>query len=356
MSTFQNNNSNNNNDHSNEEPDDTVPLLSGQNSINSLSNNGSIAGSNRNKRKTKRERRRRMRAATEHHKFPDDNNNDGFEDEEDRDVDRDQDNYNSVTDFDQADSWGMLHESDVGYDAVDNEGFIDHRQSINQMMDRPKKYKPSTTTQGVAHSVPSVSIEVPSHFDKKEGFKKSPFGQLSPSQLEDLVRRNENWKHMSKHESTGNIYPTSPSKMAHDAMQPEHRRNTYANSDVVIDVDALMQHVHEQASSHNNIASSVNHSISQPSGTSLDDVEEDEYNSRPSSRGSSSNSSLDDVCLPMEESEEDDEEKEWPDISVLEEFSQEEIERLRKQAIQDAEAFHFQYDETDEEALSLIHI
>ena len=76
---------------------------------------------------------------------------------------------------------------------------------------------------------------------------------------------------------------------------------------------------------------------------------EDEYNSRPTLRGtSSSTSSLDNVCLVLEDENTNDNQKVWPDVSLLEAFSKEEIERFRRQALEDAEKFHFQYDETEE--------
>lgn len=60
---------------------------------------------------------------------------------------------------------------------------------------------------------------------------------------------------------------------------------------------------------------------------------------------------MDDVCLVLDD-EGSEVPKAWPDCTVLEEFSKEETERLRSQAIQDAEAFHFQYDEDEEDGTS----
>ncbi|CCF58802.1 hypothetical protein KAFR_0F02050 [Kazachstania africana CBS 2517] len=102
-----------------------------------------------------------------------------------------------------------------------------------------------------------------------------------------------------------------------------------ANKDVVIDVDALLEHVHQ-----NNDTEIDYH----------DTDDEDEYNSRPSSKGSSSNSSLDDVFI-----DETKDAKIWPDVTILEEFSKEETERLRREAQKDAEAFPLEYDDTEEE-------
>ncbi|ODV95958.1 hypothetical protein PACTADRAFT_49384 [Pachysolen tannophilus NRRL Y-2460] len=52
--------------------------------------------------------------------------------------------------------------------------------------------------------------------------------------------------------------------------------------------------------------------------------------SNPSSRGSSNASSLDDVCFPLEELDEQGHQKVWPDLKVLEEFAREELEQLEE--------------------------
>lgn len=146
---------------------------------------------------------------------------------------------------------------------------------------------------------------------------------------------------------------------------PLHRRDTLIpnGNDVVIDVDELMRHVKHKGthkkkghqddrhSRRSYPSSSASYSTSTRSTdvfqSDMEDEDEDEYNSRPSSRRSSNNSSLDDVCLVLED-EDENLDKMWPDVAVLEEFSKEETEKLRRQAIRDAEAFHFQYDEDEE--------
>ncbi|KAL3237925.1 putative Mg(2+) transporter MNR2 [Nakaseomyces bracarensis] len=145
----------------------------------------------------------------------------------------------------------------------------------------------------------------------------------------------------------------------------QSRRDTLIpnGNDVVIDVDELMRHVkhrgsngrsyHVDRNSRPSSLSTRSAPFSSSTGSTdvfnsdMEDEDDDEYNSRPSSRRSSNNSSLDDVCLVLED-EDTDYNKMWPDVAVLEEFSQEETEKLRKQAVRDAEAFHFQYDEDDE--------
>lgn len=52
--------------------------------------------------------------------------------------------------------------------------------------------------------------------------------------------------------------------------------------------------------------------------------------SNPSSRGSSETSSLDDVCFPVDSLDEINRSKLWPNLSILEEFAQEELEELKR--------------------------
>lgn len=224
-----------------------------------------------------------------------------------------------VNDFDHADSWGMLHESDTDYDLERGNtlpAFIDHR--------------PSLTGNNTSTS-------------KKLSLAKTP-NKGSKSKAVKQKRSKSKSKKSKPRSKTGSIVNGS--------------RNN--NADVVIDVDALLQHV--QNSSNNRVTTSSNASgksrtsvesrtssnLSSYSTSDHYDEDEDEYNSRPSSKNSSSNSSLDDVCLVLDD-EESNESKVWPDISVLEEFSKEETERLRKQAVEDAAAFRFHYDTEEED-------
>ncbi|CCE65929.1 hypothetical protein TPHA_0N01480 [Tetrapisispora phaffii CBS 4417] len=120
------------------------------------------------------------------------------------------------------------------------------------------------------------------------------------------------------------------------------RRKTIADGDVVIDVDALMRNVKADNLNKKHKGESA---LSNSSTSSSDNKT---LNSRPSSRRSSHSSSLDDVCLVLD-AESELGKKDWPDVEILEEFSKEETERLRRQAIEDAEEFHFNYDEEDDD-------
>ncbi|CAI4044796.1 hypothetical protein SKDZ_11G1430 [Saccharomyces kudriavzevii ZP591] len=259
-----------------------------------------------------------------------------------------QQNHGQVTDFDQIDSWGMLHESDsTSNDITKSEdpslkgAFIDHRPSMSQPRDGPQSS--SNTTQ----PRPIMKFSTPS-YKKSVGLRptdpnRSLVSDLSPSELESWLKRRK-----------------SVHKSFVDENSANDGRKSNANNDVVIDVDALMNHVNNNTSNGANDNNkkkkkkrgSDDSSNKNSKSTSSDsNDEEDEYNSRPSSSLSSNNSSLDDVCLVLDD-ESSEMSKAWPDCTVLEEFSKEETERLRSQAIQDAEAFHFQYDEDEEDGTS----
>ncbi|CCD23715.1 putative Mg(2+) transporter MNR2 NDAI_0C00540 [Naumovozyma dairenensis CBS 421] len=372
MSNFNNNNNSSNSNTDN----DTVPLLSGQNSLRSSHHQKIHHQATSSPREgEKRRRRRKLKSHTGHKSLIDDVSNTDDETDTTRDhitLPQHHDHMN-ITDFEQADSWGMLHESETGYgmdqsdiggggggvtgnSLDDNDAFLDHRLSQSHpVMIKPKKKQKNTTQTSSSKKYPRQSNCSGADNDsiksdptllmnelsrKREEFSKSPISKLSPSEVENYVRER-------KGELVGNSYHHgnhNPSNGFHNINHMLPRRKTYANDDVVIDVDALMKHVIDT----NIEGNSHDHFSKKSSNTSIDDVDEDEYNSRPSSRGSSSNSSLDDVCLVLED-EENAETKIWPDVSVLEEFSKEEIERLRKQAAQDAEAFHFHYDEDESE-------
>lgn len=259
-----------------------------------------------------------------------------------------QHNHGQITDFDQIDSWGMLHESDsTSNDIIKSEdpslkgAFIDHRPSMSQPREGPQSVSSTVQPQ------PIMKFSTPS-YKKPAGLRpsdqnRSLVSDLSPSELESWLKRRK-----------------SVHKSFVDENSPTDRRQSNANNDVVIDVDALMNHVNNNASTGVNDNSkrrkkkrgSDDSSNKNSKSTSSDsNDEEDEYNSRPSSSLSSNNSSLDDVCLVLDD-EGSEVPKAWPDCTVLEEFSKEETERLRSQAIQDAEAFHFQYDEDEEDGTS----
>ncbi|CAI7385978.1 BTE_collapsed_G0033240.mRNA.1.CDS.1 [Saccharomyces cerevisiae] len=258
-----------------------------------------------------------------------------------------QHNHGQITDFDQIDSWGMLHESDsTSNDIIKSEdpslkgAFIDHRPSMSQPREGPQSVSSTVQPQ------PIMKFSTPS-YKKPAGLRpsdqnRSLVSDLSPSELESWLKRRK-----------------SVHKSFVDENSPTDRRQSNANNDVVIDVDALMNHVNNNASTGVNDNSkrrkkkrgSDDSSNKNSKSTSSDsNDEEDVYNSRPSSSLSSNNSSLDDVCLVLDD-EGSEVPKAWPDCTVLEEFSKEETERLRSQAIQDAEAFHFQYDEDEEDGI-----
>ncbi|GAV49798.1 hypothetical protein ZYGR_0R00390 [Zygosaccharomyces rouxii] len=230
-----------------------------------------------------------------------------------------------VTDFDQADSWGLLHEADdssISKVNTDKDNFIDHRPILENIAGNRSNSIPAK----FPSSQHRASLPNNSEHHQAEG-EKERLARMSPSELEEWAKR-MNYGSISQ----GHTVKRSTRV---------HRRNTLAGDDVVIDVDELMEHV----KGNNKSGSSSKSNSSDHSGRNSSPG--DGYNSRPTSRGSSNNSSLDDVCLYLEH-ENSPESKVWPDIAVLEEFSKEETDKLRKQALEDAEEFHFQYDDEDE--------
>lgn len=226
-----------------------------------------------------------------------------------------------VTDFDQADSWGILHESDTDYDLeradriANSSAFIDHRPSV-------------ANNNGYMATTPLMKKK-----QRAQSLSSAPHSRSSrPGSVSRSAARP-----MFHQKSTGH------SRVGGTGTSHNH------NNDVVIDVDALLEDVRKNRRTKGNQGSSGSFSSESDEDTGFD--EEDEYNSRPSSRGSSSNSSLDDVCLVLDD-ESSKATKLWPDISVLEEYSKEETDRLRRQAIEDAEAFHYRYDTEDEDVFN----
>lgn len=217
---------------------------------------------------------------------------------------------NQKTDFDQADSWGMLHESDTDYDLeradtiVHANAFIDHRPSL---------------------------------------------ANNSHLETTPLVKKKANAPSISSAKYSRSSFTPSTKFKKNKRISTSKKNNVLKNDDVVIDVDALLDDVNKNRKI-NGIRENQNSGDSR-NNSSSNRSNEDAYNSRPSSRGSSSNSSLDDVCLVLDD-ETSQQSKVWPDISVLEEFSKEEIERFRRQAIEDAEAFHYHYDTEDDDVFN----
>lgn len=232
-----------------------------------------------------------------------------------------------LTDFDQADSWGLLHEADDSTSskvATDKDNFIDHRPTLENMAGRTKSMSKSRSTTSMSHHHKSSEHDNHDLFSWDDASERAMLAKMSPSELEDWAKRDRlrSLHHGSRLKRSTGV----------------RRRSTMGN-DVVIDVDELMEHVKGHSSS---IKSTPSVSTNK-SGSSQGDG----YNSRPSSRRSSNNSSLDDVCLYLEH-ENSPESKVWPDVYVLDDFCKEETERLRRQAVEDAEEFHFQYDDEDE--------
>ncbi|CAL9730256.1 hypothetical protein MOUN0_J01288 [Monosporozyma unispora] len=256
-----------------------------------------------------------------------------------------------VSDFDHVDSWGMLHESDTDYDYkydLERGDRLMDSTLLNQNQGDNRSYHNNDDTALIDHTLPLNKDKIPKVPSHMVSYKYSSSN--------GKAKKKSKTKH-KKSKNNGN---------------KQQREATKKDGDVVIDVDALLQHV--QNTSVGNINNNNNTSSTNPnaiyntssltaeddeydsssslssSHSSVSTSEEDEYNSRPSSKNSSSsNSSLDDVCLVIDDESTTDTQKMWPDVTVLEEFSKEETERLRRQALEDAERFHFHYDETEEE-------
>ncbi|KAG0669175.1 CorA metal ion transporter [Maudiozyma exigua] len=238
---------------------------------------------------------------------------------------------NHVTDFDHTDSWGMLHESDTDYDLeragriAKSNTFIDHRPTLSSK----NNVNDSSTNITNTHNHTS---------------KNNSTGYMATTPLVKKKARAysvSSAKYSKDSHGTGLSRRGTTSKIG----SLTHSKTQGVNDDVVIDVDALLQDVRK------NRKRDHPSSFSSESDEDVGSDEEDEYNSRPSSRGSSSNSSLDDVCLVLDD-ESDKARKIWPDISILEEYSKEETARLRRQAIEDAEAFHYRYDTEDDDVFN----
>ncbi|AQZ18501.1 MNR2 (YKL064W) [Zygosaccharomyces parabailii] len=232
-----------------------------------------------------------------------------------------------LTDFDQADSWGLLHEADDSTSskvATDKDNFIDHRPTLENMAGRSKSISKSVSTTSMSHHHKSSEHDNHDLFRWDDASERALLAKMSPSELEDWAKRDRlrSLHHGSRLKRSTGV----------------RRRSTMGN-DVVIDVDELMEHVKGHSSSIKSTPSVSTNKRGSSQG--------DGYNSRPSSRRSSNNSSLDDVCLYLEH-ENSPESKVWPDVYVLDDFCKEETERLRRQAVEDAEEFHFQYDDEDE--------
>ncbi|KAH3676499.1 hypothetical protein WICPIJ_009079 [Wickerhamomyces pijperi] len=78
-------------------------------------------------------------------------------------------------------------------------------------------------------------------------------------------------------------------------------------------------------------------------GISIDQSDDDlDFRSNPSSRRSSRSSSLGDVCFPLDQLDTNGERK-WPDFAVLEEFFQDEMGRLKDEALKETDEANFRF-------------
>lgn len=230
--------------------------------------------------------------------------------------------------LDKSDSMGLLHDTDDDSD--------DQEENLGFERDKSGRSGGSLETRFsgsyIDHrpSIAMMEMVNSSHSRKKLSSRASFSDPFSATTSGKKIKKNQ----------AKNPFAVGPL----DAVDGNHSRNAaqYGSlsnrNDVVIDMDELMQHVKRNGRSKSSLSSKT-------SVVSSDS--EDEYNSQPSSRGSSDSSSLDDVCLPIDD-ETPEGGKAWPDVEVLEEFSREEIQRLKREAMKDAENFHFQYDEDDD--------
>ena len=228
----------------------------------------------------------------------------------------------------------MLHESDTDMGEYDNTGirqslnsaFIDHRPAsyVNDHYMEVTEFPVGKRRLSTAATAANTALGNGKKTGRKEG------------------------NHVARTHITGS---GNESRGKFEGDHHDKQNRGLSNNDVVIDVDTLMDHVRRDRermirgriyADGDSEGSDTGYNRTDSS----DFDEEDEYNSRPSSRGSSSNSSLDDVCLVLED-EQTEGSKVWPDVSVLEQFSREEIERLRRQALEDAEAFYCETEEDD---------
>ena len=256
--------------------------------------------------------------------------------------------HQNITDFEQVDSWGMLHESDTDMGEYDNTGI---RQSLNSAF---IDHRPPSYVNDHYMEVTEFPVGKKKMMKKKKGLSTAATAANTALGNGQGVGRKDNaasagptLRNSHRTFTTGNGNGSGGG----GGGGSESRSRGLNRDDVVIDVDALMDHVRRDRERmiRGRVyadAGSDDSDTGYNRTDSSDFDEEDEYNSRPSSRGSSSNSSLDDVCLVLED-EQPEGSKVWPDVSVLEEFSKEEIERLRRQALEDAEAFYCDTEEDD---------
>ncbi|AET38040.1 putative Mg(2+) transporter MNR2 Ecym_2298 [Eremothecium cymbalariae DBVPG len=262
-------------------------------------------------------------------------------------------------DFDKTDSWGVIHDTDDDSSVACIEGrqgsnelgesYIDHRPLIAvreaaQWMHNGVSggsnavvVRPSTVPKGGASEVP-VSGGSQHHEAMSNPKFRDPFIVRSEEEgmsehrktAQNTQKEAERWA-ISQGYGSMSSYPGGTSRRA-SAVRG-------LRGDVVIDMDELLEHVKLRRDQESRQEQQTRSTVSE---------ESEEYKSQPSSRRSSGSSSLDDVCLPIDEDDAGGL-REWPDVSVLEEFSKEEIEKLKREALRDAEDFHFQYDDEDED-------
>ncbi|CDO96559.1 unnamed protein product [Kluyveromyces dobzhanskii CBS 2104] len=236
---------------------------------------------------------------------------------------------------DNSDSMGLLHDTDEDDDEVD-----DHAFKHSSSRKSHGSYETQFSGSYIDHRPSLAMLDQSSSSVKKKASSRAsfsdPFTQGQSAAMAQSTSKSKSFQGSNAARKNSNVGPRAlPLDRSTSAGNYGSLNN---RNDVVIDMDALMEHVKRKNRSLSSVSSKPG---------SLPKASSDEgYNSQPSSRGTSDSSSLNDVCLPIDDETEEGS-KVWPDVSVLEEFSQEEIERLRREAMRDTENFHFQYDDDE---------
>lgn len=260
------------------------------------------------------------------------------------------------TDTDNVDPWGIIHDIDDESTIDVNGGriesgkiessFIDHRPSIELLgasngnsgcVGMPPR-RPRTVPKNITSEMSNISnsyYQQDSLVQPSFGVFTHPQGSISSNKSENFRGNNPRSLKYGFHQAKSSWY--SDKGYGSVLASPRgvgHRQHLGQKDNIDIKVDEFRNHGKQKRE--------------QDQCSTLDsNVGSDNYNSQPSLRRSNDTSSLDDVCLPIDEADLGGLKK-WPDIGVIEEFSREEVKRLKKEALQDAEGFHFQYDSEDD--------
>ena len=143
------------------------------------------------------------------------------------------------------------------------------------------------------------------------------------------VPLSRSWVHRSSVGSTHNAHrPQYGSKGSH-ASHASHGSQGHVTRECLVDMERLGSRQRQNSSS-----------------TDDNDIFKDEevFDSKPGTRRNSESSSLDDVCFPLDAMDDDEVQKNWPDLEVLDEFLKEETERLQEEAAQEASQANMRYD------------